>query len=121
MDSKLKYFAINLLRRGTYKWKPRTAVKNAAKVSYGKYKCNLCKEIFQAKDTVLDHIHPVVDPILGWQGFDVYIERMYCDESGFQLLCNPCHDKKTQSEQVVRQVVKSNERTAKKIKKKRRK
>lgn len=103
MDTKLKNFVITILRRASYKWKPRNNTLKAAKVSYGKYTCNVCKGIYARKDVVLDHKIPVVDPIHGFQGFDEYIERMFVDESGFQVLCSPCHDIKTANERIIRQ------------------
>jgi hypothetical protein len=50
----------------------------------------------------IDHISPVVDPEVGFKGWDEYIERMFCEVDGYQLLCPDCHDKKTSDERKVR-------------------
>lgn len=106
MDSKLKSFAISLLRRGTFRWKPRNEVRKAAKIEYGKYICQICLKITRAKDLIIDHRLPVVDPEVGWQGFDVYIERMFCPAENLQAICKPCHLVKTASEAVIRKEAK---------------
>lgn len=50
----------------------------------------------------LDHIAPVVDPKTGFTNFDDYINRLYCEVSGFQVICETCHDIKSASEGQVR-------------------
>lgn len=65
------------------------------------YKCKLCKTPHPATGIEVDHITPVV----GAEGFttwDSYIERMFCDKEGFQVLCKPCHQIKTQQEKGER-------------------
>lgn len=104
MDTKLKQFIITVLRRASYKWKPRNVVYAAARVARGMYKCNLCANTFSRKEVVMDHKNPVVSPQHGFQGFDIYIERMFVDESGWQCICKTCHDSKTDEERVIRQV-----------------
>lgn len=114
IDKKVKSFAIAALRRASFKWPPRYKAANKSKVARGLYQCNICKKEVRAKDKELDHVTPVVDPILGWQGFDSYIERLYCEEEGFQTLCPDCHHIKTGKEQSVR--VKGKPSKRKKIK-----
>lgn len=101
MDSKFKSFIISLLRRGTYRWKPRNECFKEAKVSRGKYRCNICKEVFRRKDVVVDHIEPVV-PTTGFTTFDNYILRMYPPKEGFQVLCKNHHSVKTKAENEER-------------------
>lgn len=106
-DKKKKAFIINLLRRGTFRWTPRGNAKKKAKVKVGEFKtgrakygyqCNICKDVFMSKEVKADHISAVVCPLDGFQGFDIYIERMYCEESNFQIVCPICHDEKTAME-----------------------
>lgn len=110
-DSKFKSFIISLLRRGTFRWKPRSEAKRKRRCVIGKYKngkdkygykCDVCNGKFMDKDTIMDHIDPVVDPKTGFIDFDTYIVRMYCGEAGFQLLCSECADKKTREENEIR-------------------
>lgn len=49
----------------------------------------------------LDHIVPVV-PVTGWTNFDDYLDRMFCDQSNFQVLCEECDTKKCLDEGQVR-------------------
>lgn len=111
MDTKLKNFAINLLRRGTFKHKPRSEARKRYKVKIGEfstgrakygYQCAGCDEIFKAKETKMDHVEPVVHPIEGFKGFDVYIPRAFCGEENFQCVCSPCHDIKSEREKDFR-------------------
>jgi 5-methylcytosine-specific restriction endonuclease McrA len=108
---KLKQFVINTLRGSIFKWLPRRIALESAEVSQGdytivkpkdrsrkKYKCAHCKGIFRTKEINVDHIEPVVDPETGFTTFDEYIQRMFCKVDGFQVLCKPCHDVKTQEE-----------------------
>jgi 5-methylcytosine-specific restriction endonuclease McrA len=50
----------------------------------------------------MDHKIPVVDPQEGFTTWDSYINRMFCPEENFQVLCSPCHDTKTKSEDHIR-------------------
>lgn len=102
MDLKKKQFAIQTLRRASYRWMGRWMAEKRSKVGRNQYKCESCNNIFTKKETALDHVVPVVDPVKGFEGFDTYIDRMFCEETGFQRLCNPCHDAKTTAENGVR-------------------
>jgi hypothetical protein len=66
------------------------------------YKCAGCKKQFVAKDVAVDHVLPVVDPVVGFVSWDVYIERMFCDISNLQVLCSACHKEKTAEERKAR-------------------
>lgn len=77
-------------------------------MSRGKYKCNICQQIFSKKETQLDHVVPVVNPETGWTTFDDFVERLFCYEAGYQVLCVQCHNNKTQLENVERREVKKN-------------
>lgn len=102
IDSKKKSFAIQTLRRGSYRWYGRWQAEKASKIARNQYVCAICQGVFGKKDTSLDHVIPVVDPVKGFTSFDDYIDRLYCEPEGFQRLCNPCHDKKTGKENKVR-------------------
>jgi 5-methylcytosine-specific restriction endonuclease McrA len=115
VDSKFKSFIISLLRRGTYRWKPRNECLKAAKVAYGKYQCNICKQIFRKKDITLDHIEPVV-PVTGFTTFDDYIIRMYPQKEGFQVICKVEHSIKTKRENLERKENRKKKKASKGIK-----
>lgn len=100
----LKTFIVGVLRRATFKWPARTEALQAARVSRGNYKCNICKDDgFGPKDIVLDHIQPAVDPKHGWTTYDDFIQRLFCDAEGFQVICSGCDFVKTHTEDVMRE------------------
>lgn len=72
------------------------------------YKCAECKKSFPNKEVQVDHINPVVDPVAGFQGWDVYIDRMYCAVENLQVLCRSCHKKKSTQERKERSFAKTN-------------
>lgn len=110
-ESQFRSFIISMLRKGSTRWGPRNEAKKAARHdkklpnSTGRYvfhsKCASCKELVPETTAAVDHIDPVVDPIVGFEGFETYIKRMYCEEEGFQVLCAQCHDKKTEEERSI--------------------
>jgi|SRR5687768_890132 len=111
-EERLRSFIISTIRSGMRRYPPKYQSLDDAKV--GKrvnpksgrsavfYKCNGCGEDFVKKDVQVDHIDPVVDPKLGFQGWDEYIKRMFCPASNLQVLCRTCHSKKTTIERAAR-------------------
>jgi 5-methylcytosine-specific restriction endonuclease McrA len=99
----IKQFIIALLRRGTYKWPPRTEAMRNARVARGKYECAMCSCLFGPKEIKVDHVEPVVNVTKGFENWDTYISRMYPeDPNKFQILCISCHDSKTAVERELR-------------------
>lgn len=126
MDSKLKGRIIVSLRRLTYSYKPRNDAKNRCKVAPATFKCELCQihvyagtsketpksilsrfpDVIQGKIN-LDHKEPVICPKTpGWD-WNVFIERLFCDIKGFQVLCEKCHKGKTLLENQLRKDVRN--------------
>lgn len=101
-NPRLKAFLVNALRRASYRYPGRYNAMKRAKVGRNEYVCESCGTIHGRKDGAMDHVNPVVDPLTGWVDLDVYAERMFVDESGYQRLCNACHDLKTEQENAVR-------------------
>jgi hypothetical protein len=118
MSLDIKTWVIWTLRKASYRWPPRNAALRAAaatKAEYAEapgekvsklvrnfYFCNGCELVFSRRGVSIDHRKPVVDPKRGWQGFDEFIQRMFCATSGFQVLCKDCHDTKTKRENQAR-------------------
>ena len=100
--TKLKAFLIPVLRRATYRYKERSNALRNARIDRGVYECALCKGRFKQKEIVLDHIIPIVDPKLGFTNWDDYINRMFCDASGYQVICKSCNEGKTALENELR-------------------
>lgn len=101
-----RHWLTNKLRRLSYQWPPRKqAIKNA-RLDRGIYQCATCEGKFGPKEIQLDHITPVVDEEIGWVDWNTYIDRLFCSEENFQVLCKPCHAAKTFFEQEIRKQVK---------------
>jgi 5-methylcytosine-specific restriction endonuclease McrA len=98
----LKKFLIPVLRRATYRWPARSDALKDSRKERNSYECAMCKDRFKNNEVVLDHIVPVVDPKLGFTNWDDYINRMFPEKEGFQVLCNDCHDIKTELEDEMR-------------------
>lgn len=105
-NKQIKNWLVQKLRRLSYQWPPRKAAIKKGRVSRGKYKCSICEGIFGPKQIQLDHILPVIDEEMGFVDFNTYIERLFCEEDNFQILCKPCHAAKTFFEQEIRKQVK---------------
>ena len=94
-------FVTSTLRAGARRWQPKYSTLNAAKtekkinVKTGRlaqhFRCSCCGEEFTAKDVEVDHRKPVVDPKVGFQSWDVFVDRLFCEADNLQVLCKPCH------------------------------
>lgn len=103
----LQHWLTQKLRRLSYQWGPRKEAIKKGRVSRGKYKCSSCEGThFGPSDIQLDHTIPVIDPHTGFTTWDNYIDRLFCNEDGFSVMCKPCHEAKTFRENVVRRAVK---------------
>jgi len=91
----LKPFIISSLRRASYRWPARNECLKANRIDRGLYRCNSCNKTFNRKEIRLDHIKPVIPVETGFTTWDTYIERMFCEPSGYQTLCNICHSSKS--------------------------
>jgi 5-methylcytosine-specific restriction endonuclease McrA len=75
----------------------REASKRAKDGQY--YRCELCSAL-QSK-VYIDHIVPAVTTE-GWEGFDSFIERLFCPPDQLQAICESCHTDKTTQENQER-------------------
>jgi 5-methylcytosine-specific restriction endonuclease McrA len=106
-EAKFRSFIKSNLRRTSMKWGPLNEARKLASTRRGFYLCSGCKEEIPAsikidrvrKNNVhVDHIKPVVDPVVGWVSWDDTIEGMFSELPNLQVLCTACHDKKTNEE-----------------------
>lgn len=120
MDNKFKGKIIISLRKLSFQWKPRSNAKNKRKIAPNLFSCEKCNTLvyegtsennytnfvtaYSHKYNVIkgkihmDHIVPVVNPAIGFTGFDDFIESLFCPEENFQALCGLCHKEKTKRE-----------------------
>ncbi len=103
----IKHWLVHRLRRLSYQWAPRKDALRSARVERGKYTCSSCDKLFGPKEINLDHTLPVIDPHEGFTTWDDYINRLFCDKSGFTVMCKECHSYKTNFENEIRKQVKS--------------
>ena len=98
-------FIRSALRQKSRWWKPVTQCKLNAKRPYKgsnkrqkfEYQCNKCKKWFPDKQINVDHVTPAgelnkADDLPG------FVERLFVEQSGLQVLCVNCHDIKTKQE-----------------------
>ena len=98
-------FIRSALRQKSRWWKPITQCKQNAKRPYKgtnkrqkfEYQCNKCKKWFPDKQINVDHVTPAgelnkPDDLPG------FVERLFVEQSGLQVLCVNCHDIKTKQE-----------------------
>lgn len=119
-ESRFKSFIISALRSATNRWGPKAEALRRARVKRGEYVCALCNKHMGAttwrtyksgkrkgqpkkvKDAIVDHLQPVVDPDTGFVDWNTYIERMFCEVDGFQVICHDCHERKCAEERELR-------------------
>jgi 5-methylcytosine-specific restriction endonuclease McrA len=98
-------FIRSSLRQKSRWWKPIAEAKAKAKRKYKgpnkrqkfEYLCNVCKEWFADKEINVDHIIPA-GTLRCAQDLPGFVERLFCEVDNLQVLCNVCHNKKTQDE-----------------------
>ena len=93
------------LRQKSRWWKPIAEAKKAARRAYKgpnkrqkwEYKCAKCKKHFMDKETHVDHIIPA-GTLRCSADLPGFVDRLFCEIEGFQVLCVTCHNQKTQHE-----------------------
>jgi len=91
------------LRQAWSRSKRRFAALRKAKMADNQYRCEICSGIFKYRDVTVDHIIPVVDVLIGWEGVGEFAKRLYCEIEGLQVVCiDTCHKSKTKKENKIR-------------------
>lgn len=119
-EGRFNSFVTSTLRAGARRWAPKYETLNAAKtekkinVKTGRlaqhFTCSLCNEEFTAKDMEIDHIKPVVDPKKGFETWDKFIDKLFCEASNLQAICRECHLKKTKEERNAKMLAMSKDK-----------
>lgn len=71
----------------------------------GRYRCATCSELFKGTEVHVDHIEPC-GSLKTYEDLPGFVERMFCEVEGFQILCKPCHQLKTNRERAERKASK---------------
>jgi hypothetical protein len=98
-------FIRSALRQKSRWWKPITECKLKARRPYKgvnrrqkfEYQCNTCKKWFPEKQINVDHIVGAgsLNCSADLAGF---VDRLFCEQDNLQVLCETCHNTKTQLE-----------------------
>lgn len=78
-------------------------------------RCAKCEQVFDLKDTQVDHIEPII-PVEGWPeaptskfylhngmpDMNVLVYRTFVTPDKLQVLCRPCHKEKSKNENKKR-------------------
>ena len=102
-------FIRSALRQKSRWWKPITQCNLAAKRPYKgplkrqkfEYQCNKCKNWFPDKKINVDHMTPA-GSLNCAQDLPGFVDRLFVEAEGLQVLCSNCHDKKTAKERENR-------------------
>ena len=117
-EARYRSFISSGLRSTSRKWAPIQDVAKSARRARGMYECASCKEVKPKTEIIdgkrvnncnVDHINPIVDPVVGFTNWDEYIERMFVEEDGLQVLCHICHTIKTNEERAIAKERRTNE------------
>lgn len=98
-------FIRSSLRQKSRWWKPIGEAKQKAKRPYKgrgnqrkwEYQCAECLQWFPDKEVNVDHIIPA-GTLRCAADLPGFVERLFCEIDNLQVLCNVCHNKKTQDE-----------------------
>lgn len=74
-----------------------------AKKDAVQYLCGVCNEYVSSTKIAVDHKIPVIDVDKGFVDWNTFVDRVFCDLSNLQVICDPCHQAKTNSERFERQ------------------
>lgn len=100
-------FIRSSLRQKSRWWKPiaqckinnRRTYKGTNKRQKWEYQCNNCKKWFPDKKINIDHIIPA-GALKCANDLPGFVERLFCEVDGLQILCEKCHDKKTLQDNI---------------------
>jgi len=104
-DAAFWSFIRSSLRQKSRWWKPIAQAKLKAKRVYKgplkrqkfEYQCAECSQWFPDKEVNVDHIIPA-GTLRCANDLPGFVERLFCEVDNLQVLCETCHNKKTQDE-----------------------
>lgn len=82
------------LKKASRKEYPKNKNGNISKKYRVYYLCAHCNKWFSRKQINVDHIKPIGLS----KTLEEFIVLTYCDETGYQILCKPCHKEKTKQD-----------------------
>jgi 5-methylcytosine-specific restriction endonuclease McrA len=108
-------FIRSALRQKSRWWAPITQVKLAARRDYTgpnkrqkfEYLCKECKAYFPEKEINVDHMIPA-GALNSGADLEGFVNRLFCEGEHLQVLCETCHNVKTQLERKENAAAKAN-------------
>jgi 5-methylcytosine-specific restriction endonuclease McrA len=64
--------------------------------------CEVCQQWVGSTKIAVDHKEPVVSVSDGFNDWNEFVARLWCNKDNLQRICNPCHDAKTTIERTTR-------------------
>lgn len=105
--------------REIWGWSPeKRAAKERARLDNApdgehRWKCEICEAgPLGPKERDIDHLDCVENPA-GWDGWDLFIGRLFCPPDRLIVLCKACHQRKTVTENAGRRLRKKIGKVAK--------
>ena len=68
------------------------------------YQCGVCSTWTKSTAISVDHIEPVISVESGFQDWNEFVRRLFCKAENLQVICDDCHQKKTNKERFDRQL-----------------
>jgi hypothetical protein len=73
-----------------------------AKKDAVQYQCGACSQWTKSTAVSVDHITPVIAVETGFNDWNDFVSRLFCGPENLQVICDPCHNAKTQTERIAR-------------------
>lgn len=83
-----------------------------AKKDAVQYQCNVCKTWTKSTAIAVDHIDPVIHVEEGFIDWNTFVERLFCGPENLQVICDDCHQKKTNKERFDRTFLQDQQKIA---------
>ena len=91
------------LRSMARRWPPRYEVLKSARRACNKgrqrweFQCKKCKKWYKQTEVEVDHVTPA-GSLKDYADLPPFVEKLFCSSDNLQVLCKPCHKRKTISE-----------------------
>ena len=115
--TKARYFGFirSALRNAYSRYPPKFQAKEAArrKKKAGKrfeYQCAVCNKWFPNSETEVDHIEPA-GSLRSYDDLPAFVEKLFCEPDGLQVVCKVCHQRKTNDENAKRKAARASSST----------
>jgi len=66
------------------------------------YLCGTCGKWSNSTSSAVDHISPVISVEVGFVDWNEFVARLFCGPENLQVICDTCHDQKTNAERIAR-------------------